>query len=206
MKPHLKLYVPLAVALLVAIVLIGNAFFSTRKQPTAQIPDTLTNGTTGTEPAPESAASSRLQESPSVAAKESSSVTSRREANTKRSSSSKARAPEVLEMTLPESGDEDEESEAKSEDKREKRALIPSSVKDQRARAIQGTANQDQAQTVELSELSKVANRKPVELRLQCRRPDGSVVDVGQQGDRVGSGSRPPGGRLRRLHPPHRVK
>src|SRR4030095_12782930 len=156
MKSYFRLCAPLLMVLLIGIVLAAGAFFSTREQPTAKIQDLsqteATSRAMGTAPAP-------LQESLPVPA--------RRAAEKKHLFSSLAAAPEGVESKDREAVHDADLIEANSEVSSENRSPIFSSAKDLRTRALKGRDSQETAQqSASLSDVQKVTDRKPIELRL----------------------------------------
>ena len=156
MKSHLRFYVPLSMASLIAIVLVANAYFSTRKQPAARQNQALTEATSramGTAPSP-------LQESfPGPAG---------REVDRKLLFTSRAAAPQGVESSIREAAHDADVTEANSEVSKENGPLVFSSAINLRTRAQKGPVSQDtKQQSPESVDLQKVTDRKPIESRLK---------------------------------------
>src|SRR5258705_3523698 len=157
MKSYFRLCAPLLMALLIGIVLVANSFFSTREQPTAKIENQ----------APTEATSSAVG-SASAPLSESLRVPARREADKKTLFSSTSGSPERAKPDLSEVAPDQDVAEANSEDNEENGAPILSRVKNLRSRALKGQDSQKPAQqTIELSDVQKVVDRKPIEMRLK---------------------------------------
>ena len=156
MKSYFKLCAPLLIALLIGIGLVANSFFSTREQLTAKIENQ----------APTEATSSAVG-SASAPLSESLRVPANREADKKTLFSSTSESPQRAKPDLSAAHDQDV-AEANSEENEENGAPISSSVRDLRKRALKGQDNQETApQTISLSDVQKVTDRKPTEMRLK---------------------------------------
>jgi hypothetical protein len=155
-KSHFKLYVALTIALLIALGLGANAFFSSRLQPTAKIQAQAE--TTASSPAKESASSPLRELLPSP---------SRRAVKRKPFSSSIGVAPKVVESNIRETAHDADVTEATSEVSKESGSPVLSAMKDLRTRALKGQDNQAPAQqTIAQSDVQNVTDRKPIASQL----------------------------------------
>src|ERR1700730_7268143 len=157
MKSYFRLCVLLVTALLIAIVLVGGAFFPTREQPTAKIqnqaPAEATSRAMGTAPSP-------LQKSLPVPA--------RREADKRLLFSSIAAAPQGVESNILEAAHDADITEANSEVSKENGPLVFSSANNLRTRAQKGLVSQETTQQSPGSvDVQKVTERKPIESKLR---------------------------------------
>lgn len=157
MKSYFRLCAPLLMALLIAIVFVVNAFFSNKEQPTARL---QTQGPTET--------TSRAIGNPVSPMPESHPVQARREAVKKPLFSSKPALPQGVDLKTPQATHDADVTEATSQDSEENGAPILSNAKNLRTRAVKGGDNQENPQqTIALSDVQKVADRKPIESRLK---------------------------------------
>src|SRR5713226_3841804 len=157
MKSHFRLCVLLITALLIAIVLVANAFFSTKKQPTAKIQNQAPTETI-----------SRAVETPSAPLQKSLPVPARREADKKLLFSSIAPAAQGVESNIREAAHDADVIEANSEVSKENGPLLFSSASNLRTRAQQGPVSKDiTQQSPGVVDVQKVTDRKPIESRLQ---------------------------------------
>src|SRR6185295_11105897 len=163
MNSHLKLCALLIAALLIAIVFVAGAYFPTREQRTAKIE----------QPAPAAAtshveATSPVVQTPSSPLQESLRVPSRREADKKPLFPSMAPAPRVRESSVRGLAPDADVAGADSEDDDKKGSPIFSSARDLRTRALKGSDKQETTpQSIAASDVPKVTNRRPVEMRLK---------------------------------------
>jgi hypothetical protein len=170
MKSHLRLCVLLITALLIAIVLVADAFFPAREQRTAKIQ----------EQAP-AEATSPVMETPSSPLQKSLPVPARREADKKLLFSSIAAAPEGVESNIREAAHDADVTEANSEVSKENGSLVFSSAKNLRTRAQKGQVSRDATkQSPGSDDLGEVTDRKPIEAKLQkaSRSFDGDLRDL----------------------------
>src|SRR6266851_2320410 len=170
MKSHFRLCVLLITALLIAIVLVANAFFSTKKQPTAKIQNQAPTETI-----------SRAVETPSAPLQKSLPVPARREADKKLPFSSIAPAPQGVESNIREAAHDADVIEANSEVSKENGPLVFSRANNLRTRAQKGSVSQETTQQGPGSvDLQQVTNRKPIESKLQkaSRSFTGDVRDL----------------------------
>jgi hypothetical protein len=170
MKSYLRLCAPVLMALLIAIALVGNAFFSSKEQPTTKI-----QSQAPTEP------NSRATGIAASPVQKSLSLPVRRDTEKRSLFSPITPAPQRIESNVLTASSDAEVAEAKLELSRESGPLLSSNANDLRTRAQKGLVSQGPTQQSSGTvDFAKVTNRKPVESRLQKapRSFDGDVRDL----------------------------